>query len=167
MTPLCTAWASRHEPRGYDRGFEPTRECNARIIPYSYGSNDIGLHAEGGKRHPWHWSLPESPLERTHGSQPSLVREWCSSPWTMKGERPLSRFMHYAEGEAPQDRGGVCGSFHLYLVSKQGVLCQGHLEAPSRSQVDCSLLSPADLAVRPPFAGEADSQVARIRCLIT
>lgn len=85
MTPLCTAWASRHEPRGYDRGFEPTRECNARIIPYSYGSNDIGLHAEGGKRHPWHWSLPESPLERTHGSQPSLVREWCFFPLDNEG----------------------------------------------------------------------------------
>lgn len=70
------------------------------------------------------------------------------SPWAMKGERPLSRFMHYAEGEAPGDRGVLCVDLPSISVSKQGVLCQDHPEAPSRSQVDCSLLSLGDRAVQ-------------------
>lgn len=57
------------------------------------------------------------------------------SPWTMKGERPLSRFMHYAEGEAPQDRGAVCGS-SIYSCFETGCFMpgspRGTLQIPSR-----------------------------------
>lgn len=57
------------------------------------------------------------------------------SPWTMKGERPLSRFMHYAEGEAPQDRGVVCGS-SIYSRFETGCFMpgspRGTLQIPSR-----------------------------------
>lgn len=74
-------------------------------------------------------------LDPTHGSQP-----WCGegvvfSPWTMKGERPLSRFMHYVEGEAPQDRGVVCGS-PIYICFETGCFMpgspRGTLQIPSR-----------------------------------
>jgi hypothetical protein len=106
-------------------------------------------------------------LDSSHGSRPLCSEGVVFSPWAMKGERPLSRFMHYAEGEAPWDRGGLVWIFPSMSVSKQGDLCQGHPEAPSRSQVDCSLLSPADLAVRPWPAGETNSDAARIVCLST
>lgn len=57
------------------------------------------------------------------------------SPWAMKGERPLSLFMHCAEGEAPGDRDVVCGS-SIYLCFETGCFMpgspRGTLQIPNR-----------------------------------
>ena len=80
----------------------------------------------------------------------------------MKGERPLSQFMHYAEGEAPGDRGVVCGS-SIYKCFETGRFMpgspRGTLQIPGRLLPTQPCRSRRE---RPWPAGEGDRDVARI-----
>lgn len=114
LGPLWAAGALKHEPRGYDRGVESTLECNAHIPPILKERVISASMRGAGKRHPWPQLLPECWAQHmglSHRAGEGVV--FC--PWAMKGERPLTRFMHYAGGRSSWRQGCGVWIFHLYL----------------------------------------------------